>query len=176
MGSSFILTVRICQKHLNPFFRQGTRTFFAQKSFLCKSSPLPLSARYLCTRHSKSNPGSRHTDGRNTGQGALKKDTIRHRQEELWGGTRGKSSNLRQKPSFPKSVFAAGTAKRMSEMQKGQVALVSQDDEQLVEEPKGRSTRGGGRTHENCLLLVGIICLLQTVMSLWMCFGIIFFH
>lgn len=168
MGSSFILTVKICQQHLNPFFHQGTKTFLAQKSFLCKSSQLPLSARYLCTRHSKSNPGSSDTDGRNSGQGALKKDTIRHRQEELWGSTRGKSSSLQQKPSFPKSVFAAGTAKRMSEMQRRQVALVSQDDEHLVEEPKGRSTRGGGRTYKNCLLLVGIICLLQTAMSLRM--------
>lgn len=147
MGSSFV-SVRICQKQLNRFFHQGTKTFFARKSFVCKSQ-LPLSARYLCTRHSKSNQGSRHTDGRNTEQGALKKDPdIRHGQEELWG----KSSNLRQKPSFPKSVFAAGTAKRVSEMQKRQVARASQDDEQLVEEPRGRSTRGEGRTYENCLL------------------------
>lgn len=169
MGSGFILTVRICQKPLNPFFYQGTKTFIAHKSFLCKSSQLPVSARYLCTTHSKSNPGSRKTDGRNTGQGPLKKDTIRHRQEELWSGPRGKSSNFRQKPSFPNSVFAAGTAKRASEVHKRQVALLFQDDEQLVEEPKGRSTRGGGRTYKIGLLLVGIIChFLQTVMSLWM--------
>lgn len=154
MGSTFILKVRICQKPLKAFFHQGTSAFFTQKTSMCKSSQLPLVARFLCTRDSNSNPGGRHTDRRNSGQGGVKKNTIRHREEGSWDDAvkgRGKSSFIRQSPSFPKSVFAAGTAKRTTEKLRRKAALGSQDEEQHVEEPKGRSTRAG-RTNWNFLL------------------------
>lgn len=155
MGSSFILKVRICQKPLKPFFHQGSSAFFTQKTSLCKSSQLPFSARFLCTRDSSSNPGGRHTDRSNSGQGGVKNNTIRHQAEESWedaANGRGKRATLRQIPSFPKSVFTAGTAKRTAERLRRKAALVSQDEQQQVEEIKGRSTRGAGRTCWNFLL------------------------
>ncbi|XP_028421783.1 mitochondrial ribonuclease P catalytic subunit isoform X1 [Perca flavescens] len=145
MGSTLILKVRICLKPLKPFFHQGSVAFFTLNPSLCKSSQLPLSARFLCTRDTKPNPGGRQTDksnsGRTNGQGGVKNSTIRCREEELWDGAvngKGKRSTLWQRPSFPKSVFAAGTAKRTAEMLKRK---------QYVGEPEGRTTRGAAKVH-----------------------------
>ncbi|XP_070698617.1 mitochondrial ribonuclease P catalytic subunit [Pempheris klunzingeri] len=135
MGSTLILNVRIC---VNPL-----KHFFTLKTSLWKSSQLPLSARSLCTRDTNPNPGGRLTGGQRRG----KTDTIRRREEEFWDDAveeRGKSFAVRLRPSFSKSVFAAGTAKRTAEMLKRKAALVSQDEERRVEEPK-RTTRGAGR-------------------------------
>ncbi|XP_073340597.1 mitochondrial ribonuclease P catalytic subunit [Pagrus major] len=144
MGSTLILTVRICHRPLQPFFHQGSSAFTTLKTSLCKSSQQPLSARFLCTRDTNLNPGVRQADRRNSGQGGVKNTTIRRREEESWDDAvkgRGKTSTLRQRPSFPKSVFAAGTAKRTAEMMMRKPALVSQDEE----EPEGRVTRGAGK-------------------------------
>lgn len=138
-----ILTVRICHKPFQTFCQQGSSAFTTLKTSLCKSSQQPLSARFLCTRDRNPNPGVRQADTRNSGQGAGK--NTRRREDESWGDTqkgRGKTSTLRQKPSFPKSVFAAGTAKRTAEMMIRKPALVCQDEE----EPEGRMTRGAGQT------------------------------
>ncbi len=130
-----ILKVRTCLKPLKPFIHQGA--FYTLKTPLCKSPALPLSARLLCTRD---------TDRWSGGQRGVKNGTIRRREGELWDDAvtgRGKSFTLRQKPSFPKSVFTAGTAKRTAEMLKRKAALVSQDEE----EAEGRTARGAGRTY-----------------------------
>lgn len=79
----------------------------------------------------------------------MKNGTIRRREEDLWDDSvkgSGKSFTLRQSPSFPKSVFAAGTAKRTAEMLKRKTALVSQVEGWHEEEPEGRTTSGAGRT------------------------------
>ncbi|XP_044023556.1 mitochondrial ribonuclease P catalytic subunit [Siniperca chuatsi] len=144
MGSILILKVRICLKPLKPFFHQGSSAFFTLNTSLCKSPQLPLSARFLCTRDTNSNPGGRQTDRRNSGHGGVKNGTIRRREEELWDDAvkgRGKGSTLRQKPFFPKSVFAAGTAKWTTEILKSKTALGIQDEE----EPEGRTTRRAGK-------------------------------
>lgn len=141
MGSTFILNFRICQKNLKPLF-QGSSTFFTHNTFLCKS-PQHL----LCTRNSDSSLGYGQKDRQYSRQGGIHTNTIRHNGGESWGYAakgREKSTTVRQRPSFPKSVFAAGTAKRTSEILRKKAALLSQDVEQQDEEPKGRSTRGSG--------------------------------
>lgn len=120
MGSTFILLFRTCQKNLKPLV-QGSSTFFTHNTFLCKSHQ-----HLLGTRNSDSGPGNGQKDYGYAAKG------------------REKSTTLRQRPSFPKSVFAAGTAKRTSEILRKKAALLSQDVEQQDEEPKGRSTRGSG--------------------------------
>ena len=112
MGSTLLIKVRICLKPLKPFFHQGG----SLSTSLCKSPQLPLSARFLCTRHNNPNPGGRQADRRDT-------------------------TTVRQKPVFPKSVFAAGTAKRTAEIQKRREGLVFEEEEQ-----EERRRGGGGRT------------------------------
>ncbi|XP_074517099.1 mitochondrial ribonuclease P catalytic subunit [Sebastes fasciatus] len=143
MGSTLILKVRLCLQ--KPFFHQGGSALFR----LNTSSQLPVSARSLCTRHTNPNPGGRQTDRRNSGQtdgqqGGVRNSPIRRREEDLWDGAvkgRGKSDTFGQRPSFTKSVFAAGTAKRTAEMLKRKAALVSEDEEQHEGEPEGRTSR-----------------------------------
>lgn len=136
MGSSFMLKFRICQKPLKPFFHQGSSAFFTQKTSLCKSYNF--------------NPGGRHTERSNSRQEGVKNNSFSHWKEESWddaGNGRGKRATVRQRPSFPTSVFNAGTAKRTAEIMRRKAALVSQDEQQQVEEIKGRSSRGAGRTY-----------------------------
>lgn len=82
----------------------------------------------------------------------VKNGTIRRRDEGLWDDATGRGKSfVRQKPAFPKSVFAAGTAKRTTEMLRRKTALVHEDDEeQRVGEPERRASRGAGRTL-NCV-------------------------
>ncbi|XP_035530564.1 mitochondrial ribonuclease P catalytic subunit isoform X2 [Morone saxatilis] len=145
MGSTLILTVRTCQKPLKSLFHQGSSALFTLKTPLCKSSQRPLSARFLCTRDNNPHPGGRQTDGRiggqNDGQGRVRNGTIRCREEEQWCDNvkeRDESPTFLQKPSLPKSVFAAGTAKRTAEILKKKAALVSPDEEQQEKEPTTR--------------------------------------
>ncbi|XP_033497711.1 mitochondrial ribonuclease P catalytic subunit [Epinephelus lanceolatus] len=148
MGSTLILKVRICLKPFKPFFYQGSSAFFTLNTSLCKSSQLPVLARFLCTRDTNPNLGGRQTDRRNSGrsdrQGGVKNSTIRHKEWGLWDDSvkgRGKSSTLWQRPSIPKSVFAAGTAKRTTELLKRKAAVASQEEEQHVGEPTRRSVK-----------------------------------
>lgn len=145
-----ILKARICLKSLQPFCPQGSSGFLTIKTNLCKLSQLPPAARFLCTKDAKPNLGGRLTDIRKRsqtdGQDGTKNRTIRQRKEELWDDTvdgKGKSFALQQRSSFPKSVFAAGTAKKTAEMLKRKAALFSQNED----EPEGRTTRGAGRTY-----------------------------
>nr|XP_046267970.1 mitochondrial ribonuclease P catalytic subunit isoform X2 [Scatophagus argus] len=120
MGSVLMSKVRICQKLLT------------LKAYLYKSSQLPFSARLLCTRDTNSNPSGRQTDRKNRGQGVFKNPTIRWREEELWDDAMKRSTSLQS--SLRKSVFAAGTAKRVAEVLRRKAALVSQDEKQQLEE------------------------------------------
>uniref|UniRef100_A0A8C2XNV7 Mitochondrial ribonuclease P catalytic subunit n=1 Tax=Cyclopterus lumpus TaxID=8103 RepID=A0A8C2XNV7_CYCLU len=136
----------MCLKPFKPFFYQGRSAFYTLNTFLCKSPQLPLSARFLCTRHTTPTPGGRQTDRGNSGQAdgqeGVRNSSNRRREEELWDGAakgRGKSSSLWQRTSPPKSVFAAGTAKRTTEMLKRKAP---QDVEQHAGEPEGRTRRG----------------------------------
>ncbi|TMS20892.1 Mitochondrial ribonuclease P catalytic subunit [Larimichthys crocea] len=148
MGSTLMYKVRICQKAVQPLFHQRSSAFFMLKAE-GRSSQIPLSARFLCTRDSDSHLGSRQTDRRSSGQTGVKNTTIRGREEESWydaASGRGRSSPLRQHHPFPKSVFAAGTAKRTTELLKKKAALASRDEEELVEGTEGRTTtRGAGK-------------------------------
>lgn len=138
MCSYFIF--RTCLNPLKPFIHQGGSAFFTVNASLCKSSKLPASARFLCTRDTDGRP----SDRRGGGQGAVKGGSDRQREHKLWDDTRtggGKSSTPRQRPAFPTSVFAAGTAKRVAEMLRRKTPLVSEDEE----ESKDRKTRGAER-------------------------------
>ncbi|XP_054469401.1 mitochondrial ribonuclease P catalytic subunit [Anoplopoma fimbria] len=144
MGSTLILKVRICLKPFKPFFYQGSSAFYT-----LKSSPMPLSARFLCTRHTDPDPGGRQKDRRNSGQtdgqGGGRNSTSRLWEEELRDGAgkgKGKSSTLWQRSSYPKSVFAAGTAKRTTEMLKRKTSRFAQDEDQHEGDPDRRTSRG----------------------------------
>uniref|UniRef100_A0A1A8BGI9 Mitochondrial ribonuclease P catalytic subunit n=1 Tax=Nothobranchius kadleci TaxID=1051664 RepID=A0A1A8BGI9_NOTKA len=109
---------------------------------LCLNSPLlPSSARFLCTQYIKPNLGGGQMDRRNSGQGdgqsRMKKITYKQDSED----GRSKKYTLRQLPSFPKSVFAAGTAKKIARIQQKKASLVSEDGE----EPERRTNRGAGK-------------------------------
>lgn len=148
MGSTLLLNVRTCQKTLKPFFHQGSSAFLTLKTSLCKSSQLPLSARFLCTTDSNSYPGGRQADRGNNRQGGVRNPTIRRREEDSLGNA--VNSTVRQRPSFPRSVFAAGTAKRQAtELQRRKA--VFQDEEQLGKLPKARDAEGAGGTHWSLL-------------------------
>ncbi|KAM6969612.1 mitochondrial ribonuclease P catalytic subunit [Tautogolabrus adspersus] len=142
MGSPLILKLRILLKPLTPFPHQGSSALTIPKSSVCKPSQLPLSVRFLCTRDPNPNLNGRQADKKNNGQGVVKKS--KSREEGSWndgGMGRGKTSTLRQRPIFPKSVFAAGTAKRTAEMLMKKSALVFQDKDRHIAEPEGRRTR-----------------------------------
>lgn len=153
MGSSLIFKVRICLKPLKPFLHQGHSALLPISTTLCKTPQLPPTARFLCTRNSKPNLGGRQTvrktSGQHDGHGGVKHKTIRHRQGEWWEDAEdsgGKSFTLRQKTSFPKSVFSAGTAKRTAEVLRRKAAPASEDKEEAEKEPERRGTRRAGRT------------------------------
>lgn len=141
-----ILKARICLKPLQPFYHQGSSLCVT----LYESSRLPSAARFLCTRDAKPNHGGRLTDikkgSQTDGQDGEKNRTVRQRKEERWENTvvrKGKSFTLQQKSSFPKSVFAAGTAKRTAEMLKRKAGLFSEDED----ETEGKATKEAGRTY-----------------------------
>uniref|UniRef100_A0A3Q1HAD9 Mitochondrial ribonuclease P catalytic subunit n=1 Tax=Acanthochromis polyacanthus TaxID=80966 RepID=A0A3Q1HAD9_9TELE len=140
MSSTLILKARICQKSLQPLIHQARPALFT----LSKSLQLPPSARFLCTRNP--NQTDRKTRGQTDRQPRIENNAIRQGKGRLWNDAvdgRGKSSTFRQKPSFPKSVFAAGTAKRTAEMLKRKASVVSEEEEE--DEPEQRTARGEGR-------------------------------
>ncbi|XP_017281594.1 mitochondrial ribonuclease P catalytic subunit [Kryptolebias marmoratus] len=114
MGSTLILKVRICLK----------------------------SARFFCTRELKPNLRGQQTvrgvsdqaDGR--GGGLRNRDIFQVRED---GG--GRKHSVRKLPSFPKSVFAAGTAKRTTEMLKRKTSRLSVAEE----EPEPRASKKEGK-------------------------------
>lgn len=104
MGSTLLFKVRICFMSLQ----------------------LTSTARFLCTRNIKPNLGER----KNNRQARPASRTIRQGTEDE---KFNKSSTLLQ-ASFPKSVFAAGTAKRTAELMKKKAPLVSEEEEQYEKE------------------------------------------
>ncbi|XP_067336821.1 mitochondrial ribonuclease P catalytic subunit isoform X2 [Channa argus] len=142
-----IIKVGICLKSVQPLFYQGRSGFLTMKAALWNLTQLPLTAQFLCTRHTNPKLGRRLTDGQNSrqtdGQPGLRNGAIRHGKEEMKDDMEGslKSFTLRQRSSFPKSVFAAGTAKRTAEMLKRKSAVVSKDEEK----PETRTARGAGK-------------------------------
>lgn len=148
MGSTFLFSVRIWQEPLKAFFQQGRR-LCTSNTAMCKSQLTPHFARFLSSKESAPIPHGRHQSKANIAQGGAKRSTFRHRDEGPWDDAmtgRGKASSVRQAPVFPKSVFAAGTAKRTAEMLRRKSALLSQDeDDESVEESRGLSARGAGQ-------------------------------
>lgn len=143
MGSTFMFSVRIWQRPSKAFFQQGPH-LCTSSAAMCKSQQ-PLPARFLI-------PHGRNQSKATSAQGGAKRSAFRHRDEGLWDDAmtgRGKASSVRQAPAFPKSVFAAGTAKRTAEMLRRKSAFLSQDeDDENVEESRGLSARGAGRRGE----------------------------
>ncbi|XP_030574423.1 mitochondrial ribonuclease P catalytic subunit [Archocentrus centrarchus] len=137
MGSTFILKARTCLKSSQLLLHQGSPAFSTLK---------PPQARSLCTRDLSLTLGVRQThrssSGQTEGQGGVKK-TINRRGEDDGpvNGRRDKRSAPWQRPVVPKSVFAAGTAKRTAEMLRRKAPLVCEDEE----EPEWRTARGAGR-------------------------------
>lgn len=132
MGSTFILKARTCLKSSQLLLHTGGPAF----------SPLnPPQARFLYTRDLSLTLGVRQTHRSSSGQGGVKNSFTRRGEDDSPGNGGGdKRFSLRQKPLFPKSVFAAGTARRTAEMQRRKVPLVCEDEE----EPKRRTDRGEG--------------------------------
>uniref|UniRef100_A0A674AM34 Mitochondrial ribonuclease P catalytic subunit n=1 Tax=Salmo trutta TaxID=8032 RepID=A0A674AM34_SALTR len=91
MSSLLILKTRICLKYISPLFNPSTAGFTPLNNVISK---LSVSSRLLCTKG-----GSRHAGN--------------NRKED-----RQREFNIRERLPFPKSVFAAGTAKRTAEYQK----------------------------------------------------------
>ncbi|XP_012717054.2 mitochondrial ribonuclease P catalytic subunit [Fundulus heteroclitus] len=94
---------------------------------MCFGSPqLTSTARFLCTKDIKPNIGGRKVDRKNNRQPEIPNRAFRQDTED---GKSKKSSMLPQ-TSFPRSVFAAGTAKRTAELMKRKAQLVSEEEEQ----------------------------------------------
>lgn len=143
-----MFSVRIWKGPLKAFFQQGPR-LCTSNTAMCKSQLPLLLARFLSSKESVSILHGRHQSNANSAQGEAKRSTFRHRDEGPWDDAmtgKGNTSSVRQAPVFPKSVFAAGTAKRTAEMLRRKAALLSQDeDDESVEESRGPSARGAGR-------------------------------
>ncbi|XP_043999159.1 mitochondrial ribonuclease P catalytic subunit [Gambusia affinis] len=103
---------------------------------ICFMSPqLTSTARFLCTRDIKPNLGGRQIDRKNSGQTRIANKTFRHGTEDV----KTKKSSMLLQTSFPKSVFAAGTAKRTAELMKRKAPAVSEEEEQHEEEQERRT-------------------------------------
>ncbi|XP_047467250.1 mitochondrial ribonuclease P catalytic subunit [Mugil cephalus] len=146
MGSTSILKVRICLKSLQPFFHQGRPAF--SRTFLWNPSQPSPSPRFLCTRDNNPKLSGRKTDrgktGQADGQGGMKNGSIRREKQVLWYDELeeiGRGTSVQRRPSFPKSVFAAGTAKRMAHMLKMKASLSSVDEAQHKDESDQRAAR-----------------------------------
>lgn len=113
MGSTLLFKVRICFMSLQ----------------------LTSTARFLCTRNIKPNLGER----KNNRQTRPASRTIRQGTEDE---KCNKSSTLLQ-ASFPKSVFAAGTAKRTAELMKKKAPLVSEEEQYEKEHGCRTGTKTG---------------------------------
>lgn len=151
MGSNLILKLRIYLKSLHPFVHEEFPTFFTLKTSLQKSPQLFSSPRLLCTGDCNTNQTItlkvNRKNQKTEGQGTVKNKAIRQTHKELLndaGNGRSKESLFLERPFFPKSVFAAGTAKRMADRMKRKASLVSEDVEQLEEGREYKAKKGAG--------------------------------
>lgn len=144
MGFSVVFKARICLRPLQSFLHQGSSGFLTVKTSLCRSPQLPSPAQFLCTKDTNRSADLRNSRQTERQSGTTSR-TIRNGPNEWWDDTvdgRGK----RQRSTFSKSVFAAGTARRTTEMLKKKAGLVPQDEE----EPEVERTRGTGRDYWKC--------------------------
>ncbi|XP_015245378.1 PREDICTED: mitochondrial ribonuclease P protein 3 [Cyprinodon variegatus] len=119
MGSVFLLKVRIC--------------FMPPQ--------LTSTARFLCTKDIKPNLGGRQVDRNSTGQTRI---ANRNNRQVTESGTSSNSKKLWQN-SYPKSVFAAGTAKRTAELMRQKAPPVSEEEEQQGGEDGCRTATRPGK-------------------------------
>lgn len=138
MVSALILKVLICHKPLRFIYCQAASAFLTNRSFLF-SAPDP-SVRFLSTRDSDFNPSGSRTDRKDGGRSPQAPNSIRARGEELWADS---VQGRRRRYSSPKSVFAAGTAKRTAEMLRRKSPQISEDEEEQLEQPPDRSRKAG---------------------------------
>lgn len=150
MVYAIILKVRICQKPLRFIFCQGPSAFFTNRSFPCQSWVSDSSVRFLCTKDSDFSPNGRWTDRKFGGQSFKPQNTVRHKGDELWDDV---VQGRRMRNSSPKSVFAAGTAKRTAEMLRRKSPQVSPDEKDPLDQPTDRPRKAGGNLLFNIFLL-----------------------
>ncbi|XP_061824399.1 mitochondrial ribonuclease P catalytic subunit isoform X1 [Nerophis lumbriciformis] len=142
MGSTVILQLKKCLRTALPFINQRSPV----------SLVLPYAKLLQCYRGFNSSPGLRQPSNVNTGQtnvqDGLEKSTSRQRTRELWDRvTDGRGNNCTpriQKAFIPKSVFAAGTAKKTTEMLKRKADSSSGEDHR-PDELARRVTRVEGK-------------------------------
>lgn len=131
MVSASLLKIIICQKSSRFFFHRGLSALSPGKPFLPHSF-----VRFLCTRDSNFSSG-RWTDRKHDGR---IKNTNRHKGQEVWDNA---AHGGRMRNSSPRSVFAAGTAKRTAEWQRRNSPLALGDKEEEWDQPADRSRRAG---------------------------------
>lgn len=136
MVSASLLKIIICQKSSRFFFHRGLSALFPRKPFLCKPLVPHSCVRFLCTRDSNFSSG-RWTDRKHDGR---TKNTNRHKGREVWDDA---AHGGRMRNSSPRSVFAAGTAKRTAEWQKRNSPLALGDKEEQWDQPAERSRKAG---------------------------------
>ncbi|XP_061156521.1 mitochondrial ribonuclease P catalytic subunit [Syngnathus typhle] len=131
IGSSMMLSLKPCLRSVLPFINQGSLAFLL----------LPYTAHIQRTRDWSS---SHELSRSNSRQDKLKNNTIKQRTHELWDSVAdGGGKNLRQNASIPKSVFAAGTAKRTAEMLKRKAGVLPEENHH--KEPARRTSERRGK-------------------------------
>ena len=137
MVSALILKVILCQKPARFIFCQRPLAlFFTNRSFPGTFSGSDSSLRFLCTKDSDFNSIGRWKDRKYGGQ-SFKPQSIQHKGEELWDdGVQGRTFS-------PKSVFAAGAAKRTADKLRRKSPQVSQDEKDQLDQPTDRSRKAG---------------------------------
>ncbi|XP_077431552.1 mitochondrial ribonuclease P catalytic subunit isoform X2 [Vanacampus margaritifer] len=119
MGSSVILRFKLWIGFIN----RGSSAFLA----------LPYTTQMQCSRDWRCGPELRKSNSKQTSvQGKLKNSTFRLRADGA-----GKNFTLLQNVSVPKSVFAAGTAKRTAEILKRKAGLFPEEENHV--EPARRT-------------------------------------
>lgn len=136
MVSASLLKIIICQKSARFFFYRGLSALFPKKPFMCKPLVPHSSVRSLCTRVSNFSCG-RLTDRKHEGR---TKNTNRQKEQEVWDDA---VHGGRMRNSSPRSVFAAGTAKRTAEWQRKNSLLALGDQEEQWDQPADRSRKAG---------------------------------
>lgn len=144
MVSTFTLKAKLGLKPLHSLFRHERTNFLTQKISPWKSQQLLSTARFLCIKDTKSNQGGKRTDKMKSrdSDGQFVTENSRQGRADLYSGDvdrNSERSTLRERSYLPKSVFAAGTAKRMAEMQKKKAS-----PDNYIKEPQATRSRGKG--------------------------------
>ncbi|KAF6729066.1 Mitochondrial ribonuclease P protein 3 [Oryzias melastigma] len=145
MVSTFTLKAKLGLRPLHSLFRHERTNFLTQKISPWKSQQLLSTARFLCIKDTKSNQGGKRTDKMKSrdSDGQFATENSRQGRADLYSGDvdrNSERSTLRERSYLPKSVFAAGTAKRMAEMQKKKAS-----PDNYIKEPQATRSRGKGK-------------------------------